>query len=131
VELEISRKSQLTPEQITQLAARMKSSTIEESRRQPSNSAEFRPAVIDGKRLTHLNDLILSSLDLREAEPFWFTSVGQVKVQGFLIKPPTSTPTRNTPSNSSSTEAHKAHGETRGAIAGTPNSSPPTATLSS
>ena len=39
--------------------------------------------------------------------------------------------TKNTPSNSSFTAARKAHGATCGPTAGTPNSSPPTATSSS
>ncbi len=38
--------------------------------------------------LTHLNDSVLSGLDLREMESFWFPSIGKVRVQGFLIKPP-------------------------------------------
>jgi dipeptidyl aminopeptidase/acylaminoacyl peptidase len=38
--------------------------------------------------LTHLNDAILNQLDLPQMESFWFPSIGKVKVQGFLIKPP-------------------------------------------
>jgi dipeptidyl aminopeptidase/acylaminoacyl peptidase len=38
--------------------------------------------------LTHLNHDILSQLDLPEMTNFWFPSIGRVRVQGFLIKPP-------------------------------------------
>jgi len=38
--------------------------------------------------LTHLNDAVLSQLDLPAMESFWFPSIGKVQVQGFLIKPP-------------------------------------------
>ena len=89
-------------------------------------SAEVRLAAV-----THLNDALLAQLDLPQMESFWFAAADGTKVQGFLIRPPASTPTRNTPSNSSSTAARKAHGATPGPTAGTPNSSPPTATSSS
>jgi dipeptidyl aminopeptidase/acylaminoacyl peptidase len=38
--------------------------------------------------LTHLNNELLAQLDLPAMEPFWFPSIGKVRVQGFLIKPP-------------------------------------------
>ena len=38
--------------------------------------------------LTHLNHALLAQLDLPEMESFWFPSIGKVRVQGFLIKPP-------------------------------------------
>jgi dipeptidyl aminopeptidase/acylaminoacyl peptidase len=40
------------------------------------------------KPLSHLNSEILAQLDLGKLEPFWFPSIGNVKVEGFLIKPP-------------------------------------------
>jgi dipeptidyl aminopeptidase/acylaminoacyl peptidase len=39
-------------------------------------------------QITHLNDALLAQLDLPKMEFFWFPSIGKVKVQGFLIKPP-------------------------------------------
>ncbi|HEY0796255.1 MAG TPA: prolyl oligopeptidase family serine peptidase, partial [Acidisarcina sp.] len=39
-------------------------------------------------QLTHLNHALLSQLDLAPLEPFWFRSVGGVRVQGFVVKPP-------------------------------------------
>jgi dipeptidyl aminopeptidase/acylaminoacyl peptidase len=51
----------------------------------------------DGKRLawesaetplTHLNTNLLDQLDLPKMDSFWFPSIGNVKVQGFLIRPP-------------------------------------------
>jgi dipeptidyl aminopeptidase/acylaminoacyl peptidase len=37
---------------------------------------------------THLNDALLSQLDLPKMESFWFTAKDGAKVQGFLIRPP-------------------------------------------
>jgi len=38
--------------------------------------------------LTHLNTALLAQLDLPEIDSFWLPSIGNVKVQGFLIRPP-------------------------------------------
>jgi dipeptidyl aminopeptidase/acylaminoacyl peptidase len=67
-------------------------------RGQRHESAQYRAthgAMIDAtetlvtqQRLTHLNDALLSELDLPAMESFWFPSIGKVRVQGFLIKPP-------------------------------------------
>jgi dipeptidyl aminopeptidase/acylaminoacyl peptidase len=38
--------------------------------------------------LTHLNSDLLAQLDLSKMESFWFPSIGGVKVQGFIIRPP-------------------------------------------
>jgi len=38
--------------------------------------------------ISHLNDDLLSQLDLSQMDSFWFTSIGDVKVQGFMIRPP-------------------------------------------
>jgi dipeptidyl aminopeptidase/acylaminoacyl peptidase len=43
---------------------------------------------IDVRSITHLNDGILSRLNLSDFEDFWFTAKDGVKVQGFLIRPP-------------------------------------------
>ena len=40
------------------------------------------------RQLTHLNDRVLDQLDLPAMEYFWFPSIGKVRVQGFVIKPP-------------------------------------------
>jgi len=38
--------------------------------------------------ITHLNDALLSQLDLPKMESFWFTAADKTKVQGFIIRPP-------------------------------------------
>jgi dipeptidyl aminopeptidase/acylaminoacyl peptidase len=38
--------------------------------------------------LTHLNDALLSQLNLPKMESFWFTAKDGTKLQGFLIRPP-------------------------------------------
>jgi dipeptidyl aminopeptidase/acylaminoacyl peptidase len=40
------------------------------------------------ERLTHLNDVVLSSVAISPLERFWFTGAHGDKVEGFLIKPP-------------------------------------------
>ncbi len=47
--------------------------------------------------LTHLNDSLLAQLDLAPLEPFWFTASDKVKVQGFLVKPPSFDPNKKYP----------------------------------
>ena len=38
--------------------------------------------------LTKINEPVLSKVTMQPLEPFWFTGSQQVKVQGFLVKPP-------------------------------------------
>jgi dipeptidyl aminopeptidase/acylaminoacyl peptidase len=47
--------------------------------------------------LTHLNDALLSQLDLPKMENFWFTAKDGANVQGFLIRPPGFDPARKYP----------------------------------
>ncbi|WP_446744840.1 dipeptidyl-peptidase 5 [Silvibacterium acidisoli] len=44
--------------------------------------------VASEKQLTHLNTALLAQLDLPRMQSFWFPSIGHVRVQGFVIKPP-------------------------------------------
>ncbi len=55
------------------------------------------PGTVAEQRITHLNEALLSQLDLRKLDSFWFPSIGQVKVQGFLIKPPNFDPNKKYP----------------------------------
>jgi len=48
-------------------------------------------------RITHLNDTLLSQLDLPAMESFWFTAADKTKIQGFLIKPPAFDPAKKYP----------------------------------
>jgi dipeptidyl aminopeptidase/acylaminoacyl peptidase len=47
--------------------------------------------------ITHLNDTLLAHLDLPRMEDFWFQAKDGVKVQGFLIKPPSFDPAKKYP----------------------------------
>jgi dipeptidyl aminopeptidase/acylaminoacyl peptidase len=47
--------------------------------------------------LTHLNLAVLSQLDLPPMDSFWFPSIGKVRVEGFLIKPPNFDPNKKYP----------------------------------
>ncbi len=42
----------------------------------------------DSRRVTHLNDALVSQLALNPAEDFWFKGAGGDSVQGFIVKPP-------------------------------------------
>jgi dipeptidyl aminopeptidase/acylaminoacyl peptidase len=39
-------------------------------------------------QITHLNDALVSQLDMQKMEPFWFTAKDGTKLQGFVIRPP-------------------------------------------
>jgi dipeptidyl aminopeptidase/acylaminoacyl peptidase/protein-disulfide isomerase len=47
--------------------------------------------------ITHLNNALLSQLDLPKMESFWFTAADKTKLQGFLIKPPGFDPAKKYP----------------------------------
>jgi dipeptidyl aminopeptidase/acylaminoacyl peptidase len=40
------------------------------------------------EQLTHLNDAVLSQVEMNPIESFWFTGSEKAKVQGFIVKPP-------------------------------------------
>jgi dipeptidyl aminopeptidase/acylaminoacyl peptidase len=48
-------------------------------------------------QLTHLNDVVLSQLELPKMETFWFTGAEGAKVQGFVIRPPNFDPSKKYP----------------------------------
>jgi dipeptidyl aminopeptidase/acylaminoacyl peptidase len=75
-ELELEKKQQVTAERLhgPELPA--------------GSEASAAYAVVKERQLSHLNDELLRELDLPEMESFFFPSVGRVRVQGFLIKPP-------------------------------------------
>ena len=56
----------------------------------PSEAVVFEPMGkgIGDRPVTHLNDALLSQLDLPKMESFWFPANDGVKVEGFLIRPP-------------------------------------------
>jgi dipeptidyl aminopeptidase/acylaminoacyl peptidase len=67
--------------------------------RSVGDSPKITPHHIAGlvRRVTHLNDALLSQLDLPKMESFWFPAADGVKVQGFLIKPPAFDPNKKYP----------------------------------
>ena len=46
------------------------------------------PGTADARALTHVNDALVSQLQLNPAEEFWFRGAGGDSVHGFLLKPP-------------------------------------------
>jgi dipeptidyl aminopeptidase/acylaminoacyl peptidase len=51
----------------------------------------------DVQKLTHVNESLLSKLDLSEMVSFWFPGADGTKVQGFLIRPPNFDPSKKYP----------------------------------
>ena len=48
-------------------------------------------------QLTHLNDQVLSRVEMQPLEPFWFTGDTRTEVQGFIVKPPNFDPQKKYP----------------------------------
>jgi dipeptidyl aminopeptidase/acylaminoacyl peptidase len=56
--------------------------------------------ILDSKeavQLTHLNDAVLSAIEMQPLEVFWFDGAAGTRVQGFLIKPPNFDPQKKYP----------------------------------
>jgi dipeptidyl aminopeptidase/acylaminoacyl peptidase len=73
------------------------SMTIAEGRDPKGNFGPVGVDPIDLKSVTHLNDALLSQLDLPKMESFWFTAKDGAKVEGFLIRPPGFDPAKKYP----------------------------------
>ena len=54
-------------------------------------------ATLEPRRITHLNDDVLTRLDLPAMEPFWFTAADRTRLEGFLLRPPAFDPARKYP----------------------------------
>jgi dipeptidyl aminopeptidase/acylaminoacyl peptidase len=54
-------------------------------------------SVPKARKLTHLNDGVLSQVAMSPLEPFWFAGAHGDKVQGFLVKPPNFDPGKKYP----------------------------------
>src|SRR6266853_2049324 len=48
-------------------------------------------------QLTHMNDAVLSNVDMRPLEVFWFKGANNEEVQGFMVKPPGFAPNKKYP----------------------------------
>ena len=44
--------------------------------------------VVSGKAVTHINEALLSQIDMQPLEPFTFKGANDEEVQGFMVKPP-------------------------------------------
>jgi dipeptidyl aminopeptidase/acylaminoacyl peptidase len=56
---------------------------------------DFQGAKIE--QITHLNDSLLTELDMSRPEAFWFKAADGTKVQGFLVRPPAFDPNKKYP----------------------------------
>jgi dipeptidyl aminopeptidase/acylaminoacyl peptidase len=70
---------------------------VASSFRQPNDVVTFDVRRPEIRRLTAVNEDILTGVSLGEAEEIWYTSVDGFKVQGWVIKPPGFDPRRKYP----------------------------------
>ncbi len=49
------------------------------------------------EKLTHVNDSVLSHIEMRPLQSFWFTGAEKTRVEGFLLKPPNFDPHKKYP----------------------------------
>jgi dipeptidyl aminopeptidase/acylaminoacyl peptidase len=61
------------------------------------SASQFPAVCADVRSLTHLNDPVLSQIDMQPIESFWFTGAHNDKVEGFLVKPPNFDPSQKYP----------------------------------
>ena len=54
-------------------------------------------AMAKPRQLTHLNDAVLSQVDMSPLQSFWFPGANGDKVEGFLVKPPNFDPAKKYP----------------------------------
>jgi len=80
------------------------------------------------RKLTQMNDALLSQIDMQSLGPFTFKGANNDEVEGFLIKPPGFDPNKKYPLKFLIHGGRKARGEIRGRIVGTRSCSRPTAT---
>src|SRR5581483_3120158 len=50
-----------------------------------------------GAPLTHLNEPVLSQVQMQPLDPYWFNGANKEKVQGFIVKPPNFDPNKKYP----------------------------------
>jgi dipeptidyl aminopeptidase/acylaminoacyl peptidase len=55
------------------------------------------PGGVKAARLTHMNDMLLSQIDMQPIESFTFKGANDEEVQGFMVKPPGFDPTKKYP----------------------------------
>jgi dipeptidyl aminopeptidase/acylaminoacyl peptidase len=58
------------------------------SAEQNKTSVDISPKTYTPQAITHLNDDLLSQLDLPKMDDYWFTAKDGTKLQGFIIRPP-------------------------------------------
>lgn len=82
--LVFTRMSAQAPNEIYKLAVKAKSAL-------PPSQQDQEPLGhqdLKVEQLSHLNDALLSQVEMHPVEPFWFAGDGSTKVEGFLLKPP-------------------------------------------
>jgi dipeptidyl aminopeptidase/acylaminoacyl peptidase len=55
------------------------------------------PLKLNVTQLTHLNQAVLSQVQMQPLEPFWFVGAEKKKVEGFVVKPPNFDPAKKYP----------------------------------
>ena len=68
----------------------------------PSKTGDVDPgkescSLNNDRALTHINEQLLSQIDMSDGEPFWFTGANNDKVEATLVKPPNFDPSKKYP----------------------------------
>lgn len=91
--LVFTRMSAQAPNEIYKLAVKAKSTLpLDKQDEEPLGQLDLK-----AEQLTHLNDAVLSQMEMHPVEPFWFAGDGGTKVEGFLLKPPGFDPNKKYP----------------------------------
>ncbi|MGC2636086.1 MAG: S9 family peptidase [Acidobacteriaceae bacterium] len=92
-----ARQTVREPAEIVKLLLSEPESTETVRRNERGDFGPSGPLSVVTRPVTHLNSALLAQLDLPKLESFWFPSIGNVKVQGFLIRPPNFDPAKKYP----------------------------------
>ncbi|MGC2620613.1 MAG: S9 family peptidase, partial [Acidobacteriaceae bacterium] len=88
VTLIASRMTVSQPSEITVIGRDLKTEVEPKGDVTATGGKNILPIPATFTALTHLNGAVLAQVDLPQMESFWFSSVGKVKVEGFIIRPP-------------------------------------------
>ena len=94
-ELLATRMTVDSPGEVVRFVDQLMSSSYRPKGNEPGGFVNFDE--VNTVPVTHLNDTLLSQLDLPKMESFWFTAKDGAKVEGFLIRPPGFDPAKKYP----------------------------------
>jgi dipeptidyl aminopeptidase/acylaminoacyl peptidase len=92
-----SRMSATKPSEVFRISLLESNTPVHDAQTGLSHGGKMPTNPRNVEQLTHLNSAVLAQLDLPAMDFFSFRSIGNVRVQGFLIKPPNFDPAQKYP----------------------------------